>query len=195
MPGLMFHLLCADYFDSGADDMFYIGNFAPDCIQGWHEKDISHFRDKTEPGERDAALRSYAAGLDLSDSFSLGTVLHLYLDCLWDFGPMAEHKKQTPAENWFTDYRREVRLSSSYAYYHTPSAKTRWKRLLEIPTESYRKIDIFKPDDIYKLMNDNYIWHEENNIGPSLFFTPEKTNEFVKNTARSFNEWRKDLLK
>ena len=120
MSSAMVHLTCAKCYDSSAPTLFYTGNIAPDLIGDRVAKDRTHFRGVPD---RFDALRRFACGLDLSDPFSRGVLLHLFLDLHWDREGYDAYQTAHGSEpDWFFRYRREIFLAGAYLYHHDPSA-------------------------------------------------------------------------
>jgi hypothetical protein len=44
-------------------------------------------------------------------------------------------------------------------------------------------------EDIAQFISHNYKWHEENDIGPSSFFTPDLIEVFTSEVALEFGNW------
>lgn len=53
----------------------------------------------------------------------------------------------------------------------------------------YENIHGFVKEDIAHLIISNRKWHKENNIGPSLVFTPEFINQFTSHVVIEFKNW------
>ena len=120
MSSAMVHLSCAKKVDANAPVLFYTGNIAPDMIGAREEKDRTHFRGISD---RFGALHRFAEGLDLSDPFSRGVLLHLFLDLHWDReGYDVYGAAHASDPGWFFQYRREIFLAGSYLYHHDPDA-------------------------------------------------------------------------
>ncbi len=116
----MVHLTCAKRYDPFAPTLFYTGNIAPDLIGDRAAKDRTHFRGLPD---RFGALSRFAEGLDLSDPFSRGVLLHLFLDLHWDREGYDVYRASHAEEpDWFFRYRREIFLAGSYLYHHDPTA-------------------------------------------------------------------------
>lgn len=61
MPGSMIHLIVAKKVRPNASDLFYLGTIAPDAVNDWQIKDITHFRnlENREPALINLAKDSY----------------------------------------------------------------------------------------------------------------------------------------
>lgn len=120
MSSSMVHLSCARQYDPAAPILFYTGNIAPDLIGDRVQKDQTHFRGIPARFE---ALHRFAETLDLSDPFSRGVLLHLFLDLHWDREGYEVYRSRHEQEaGWFTRYRREIFLAGAYLYHHTAGA-------------------------------------------------------------------------
>jgi hypothetical protein len=190
MPASMVHLLLARKVYPDAPTLFYIGNIAPDAVTEWKIKDKTHFRDIED---RTDTMRDLALGLDLSDAFSNGVLLHLFLDWKWDIGPFEKFKAEREGTDWFKDYRHELSLSGIWLYHRLPWSKALWKDMAETDPSRFGKLDYVTREDIGRYIRRNYHWHEENDCGPSSVFTPEFVNSFTDKTALNFIEWKKEI--
>ena len=141
MPCAMMHLVCAKLYEPNADLAFYIGNEAPDCMDIREIKDKSHLRIYKE--DREQRLTEFARTLDLGDPYQLGVLLHLYVDMLWDQGPMAEHKKNYKGEYWFRDYRWQIRLIGTHIYKNVDWSKAIWDDMCEVDERRYNSLELF----------------------------------------------------
>lgn len=186
MPGLMVHLLTARKFNPAATTAFLVGNIAPDSVSGWKEKDRSHFRDRSD---RLDALRHLAQTVDMHSDFSMGVVLHLFLDYYWDIGPKDSFVEAYKDGNWFQPYRHELALSSAWLYHHTDWSREVWERIANYPQDKYDDVHELVKEDIHDLIQRNKIWHEENQIGPSCVFTPEMIETITSKVASDFSDW------
>lgn len=121
MSSAMVHLSCAQLYDPSAPILFYTGNIAPDLLGTREEKDRTHFRGIPHRFE---ALHRFADTLDLTDPFSRGILLHLFLDLHWDREGYDVFRVAHEAQDgWFTQYRREIFLAGAYLYHHSPQAQ------------------------------------------------------------------------
>lgn len=185
MPSSMVHLLAAYKYNPEASMEFLIGNIVPDIIKGWKEKDRNHLRDRED---RPGALRELASTLDLQDDYDKGILFHLYLDYKWDTEPREEFIKDYEGYTWFDPYRHEIALSGAWLFCHTEWSDRVWKELLAYPLENLKNNEYDK-NEIRKFIAQNYMWHKNNAIGPSLFFTPELIEEFTSKVAIEFRDW------
>lgn len=187
MPCAMMHLLCARLYDEDAPIAFYIGNEAPDCMDIRELKDVSHLRIYTD--NRNEKLIEYAHTLMLCDPYQLGVLLHLYTDMLWDFGPMKKHRESYKGDDWFHDYRRQIRLIGTEMYKRFEWSKQMWSDMAEAPTYLYNTLTSFPSDKIkdYITFNKNRDRSDENGESPD--FPHELMVEFCRNTVNSFKDW------
>lgn len=187
MPCAMMHLLCARLYDDDAPVAFYIGNEAPDCMDIRELKDVSHFRIYTD--DRNEKLIEYARTLDLQDPYQLGVLLHLYTDMLWDFGPMKAHREAYNGNDWFHDYRRQIRLIGTEMYKRFEWSKQSWADMAEAPTYLYDALCTFPSDKIKDYVTFNKNRDRSNENGESPEFPHDQMVDFCRNTAISFKEW------
>ncbi len=186
MPGLMIHLLTAHKVRPEGSTLFWVGNLAPDAVSDWRAKEVKHLRSLPD---RSGALAALASKTDPQNDFDEGQLLHLFLDWKWDLQVRAPYMEQT-GEGWFPLYRNEIRLSSSYAFHHTPWARRVWDEVEAYDPSLYGKIDGAEAADLKSLIHYNYVWHLENNIGPSPAFSPEMLERFTDQVAEDYKVWR-----
>lgn len=190
MPSSMVHLLAAYKYNPNASKEFLIGNIAPDVIKGWKEKDRNHLRDRED---RLGALRELAYRMDLQDDYSMGILFHLYLDYKWDIDPREKFTKEYEGYTWFEPYRHEIALAGAWLYHHTDWSERVWKELMAYPLEKLKNNE-YDIDEIEKHIALNYSWHSDNDIGPSLFFTPELIEEFTSRVVLEFKDWLEEII-
>ena len=187
MPGLMLHLIAAHKVRPASSALFYTGNLAPDAVSEWKRKDHTHFRDLEDRQPALARLARHA----VSD-FDEGVLLHLYFDWRWDTVVRQEFINQA-GEEWFAPYRREIALSSGYAFHHTAWAGQVWDAVSAVDPRDYGETPDASPEEVRDLILRNDKWHRENDIGPSAYFTPERIEAFTDQVAREYAAWRKDV--
>ena len=187
MPCAMMHLVCARLYDPEADIAFYVGNEAPDCMDVRELKDKSHLRIYTD--DREQKLTEYAHSLDLSDPYELGVLLHLYVDMLWDRGPMAEHKRNYKGDDWFHDYRRQIRLIGTHIYKNSDWAKPLWQAMSELDESKFASRPEFPADKIKSYICFNRDRDRSADTTPSPDFPPELVNSFCEESVRSFSDY------
>ncbi|MBE6573559.1 MAG: hypothetical protein E7652_04105 [Ruminococcaceae bacterium] len=188
MPCAMMHLQCARLYNENADIAFFIGNIAPDCIDEREFKDRNHLR-IYKGEERLNKLHELARALDLSRPYQLGVLLHLYTDMCWDRGPMAEHKRSYTGDDWFHDYRQEIRYISKYMYKNEAWAPVLWDEIDNAPPELYSDIDYYPTDKIKGYIEHNVRTHPLPPAIPSKAFPNEVVYDFCKKSVESFGLW------
>lgn len=188
MPGSMIHLLVARKVCQNCSALFYIGSIAPDAVNDWHEKDITHFRNLEN---RLPSLINLAQ--KTSGDFAEGILLHLFFDWRWDTTVRDEYIK-TIGDDWFSHYRNELSLAGSYAFHHTEWANQVWAAMDKIGTEDYGTTPSATIDDVRSFVSRNYKWHSENVTVPSLAFPPEKIEAFTAQIAKEYVKWRADNI-
>lgn len=186
MPALMIHLLAANKINPNGSTSFFVGNFAPDAVANWKDKDITHFRNFEDRSEAMAAL---ALQTSPSDDFAEGILLHLYTDWKWDIIARDNFIKEIDGD-WFTKYRNEIRLASSYAFHHNDWAKYIWEQIDSFHESGYGKIPCATSKELRSFITRNHKWHIDNNIGPSTAFTPEFIDEFINELADEYSQWK-----
>jgi len=138
-------------------------------------------------------LKRYAESVDTSDPFTLGMLLHIYTDYLWDKSAIQEHMAAYKGDEWFLDYRKEINLASSYLFHHSDKIRKLWETaagcdISSLPTNTFVLID-----DLPGFLLRNHSWHIENDVGPSEFFSPEYVENFCKDAASSFKMFLQDV--
>jgi len=186
MPGSMIHILMARKVKSEGSILFYIGNIAPDAVSNWKDKDITHFRNLQDRSE---ALAELARSTSPSDDFSEGILLHLYTDWRWDTLARDEFIKSTDGD-WFTKYRNEITLASSYAFHHTDWAKAIWNQMELFDASGYGKIPGATAAELKDFIRVSNKWHNDNNTEPSAAFTPEFIDGFITKIADEYIRWK-----
>lgn len=184
----MMHLMCANLYDNNADIAFFIGNLAPDCIDERSFKDKNHLR-IYQGEERIKKLLELAYTLNLKDPYQFGVLFHLYTDMCWDNGPMADHKRSYKGENWFTDYRQEIRYISKFMYKNQPWAKDMWLNMVAADKLAYSSVDYYPADMINRYLNHNIKVHNEPPAIESKAFPNTLVDQFCIDTVNSFKKW------
>ncbi len=187
MPCAMMHLVCAKLYDPDADLAFYIGNEAPDCMDIREIKDKSHLRIYKE--DREQRLTEFARTLDLSDPYQLGVLLHLYVDMLWDRGPMAEHKRNYKGECWFRDYRWQIRLIGTHIYKNVDWSRDIWDDMCKVDECRYDSLELFPADKIKSYLVFNRDRDRSTETTPSPDFPPELVDKFCVDAVVSFKNY------
>lgn len=190
MPSSMIHLLTAHKYHPEASVLFRIGNIAPDSVSEREEKDKTHLRNRPD---RLNALRELALTMDLSDDFSKGILLHLFLDYYWDSSPMRNFIENHKDGNWFFDYRNEIGIASAWLFHHIGWSRRAWDEMAACPMSAYGHVQWIVKEDVADFIDRNNKWHAENDIGPSSAFTPDFIEEFTDKVAAEFKNWLKDI--
>ncbi|MBR5515511.1 MAG: hypothetical protein IKU52_04840 [Clostridia bacterium] len=195
MPCAMMHLMCAKEFDYDAHIGFYIGNIAPDCIDIREFKDKNHLR-IYNADERLKKLRELADSLRLDDPYQFGVLLHLYTDMSWDLGPMAEHKSNYKGDDWFSDYRQEIRYISKFMYKHISWAEKLWEDMKNADTDIYSSVLYYPVENIKGYIEHNVTVHKLPHAIESAAFPNSLVFEFCKKTVDEFKKWlnEEDLI-
>lgn len=188
MPCAMMHLQCARLYDENADISFFIGNLSPDCVDIRDFKDKNHLR-IYKGKDREDKLLELAHTLDITKPYEFGVVLHLFTDMCWDDGPMAEHKRNYKGDNWFLDYRQEIRYISKYMYKTEEWAPKLWQEIDNAPVEVYSSIDYYPADKIKGYISHNVKIHPEPQAIPSEAFPNALVYAFCKETVERFKVW------
>lgn len=188
MPCAMMHLVCAKLYDADADIAFFIGNEAPDCMDIREIKDKSHFR-IYKGEEREMKLTEFARTLDLNDPYELGVLLHLYVDMLWDRGPMAEHKLNYKGDCWFTDYRCQIRLIGTHIYKSVPWSTQIWIDMCCADEAKYKSLSLFPAEKIKSYLCFNRDRDRSSETTPSPDFPPELVDAFCVEAVESFKDF------
>ncbi len=185
MPGLMIHLILAKKTNLTDNPIFYLGNIAPDAVTDWKTKDKTHLRtlENREPALLELKNNS-------TNDFSLGMLLHLFLDWKWDIQIRDEFIKKT-GENWFVLYRNELAISSSYAFNTTDWAKAIWNDIDTIPINDYGKVPGATSLEVKNFLHLHHIWHKENILNQSKYFSKNLIEEFTDKVASEFLSWIK----
>ena len=186
MAGLMLHLLMAHKIKPKGGILFYIGSIAPDAVANWKDKDITHFRNLTDRSE---ALENLALQTSPSDDFAEGVLLHLYMDWRWDTLARDEFIKKIDGD-WFIKYRKELSLSSSYAFHNADWAKNLWEQMELLDSSEYGKTPGATVEELKDLICRNNKWHNDNNMEPSTYFTPEFIEKFINQVGDEYTQWR-----
>ena len=186
MPGSMVHLFVARKIKPKGSIHFYIGSIAPDAVSNWKEKDITHFRNLAD---RSQALAALARKTPPSDDFAEGVLLHLYVDWRWDIVARDEFIK-TVEGDWFTKYRKEIGLTSSYSYHHTEWAKEMWEQMELVNPAEYGHIPGAAPEELKDFIGRTVKWLNDNKTEASDVFTPEFIDEFVDKIADEYTQWK-----
>ena len=132
--------------------------------------------------------------MNLSDDFSQGILLHLYLDYWWDFYALRSYIENFKDNNWFQPYRNEIGLASAWLFHHTDWGTKVWDEMTECPMSAYENGHGIVKQDVANFINRNNKWHIENDIGPSTAFTPDYVEEFTSKVAINFKNWLQERV-
>lgn len=189
MPPTMTHLMVAQKYNPNASTLFNIGTVAPDVTDIREIKDKTHFRDIPILTDRMNALINFAKNLDKNDDFIKGILLHLYSDYYWDIGPMQIFTKQYTGNNWFTDYRKEIKTVGSWLFHNKAWAPRIWEEMskFEIPFET--QICEVTKENLTDFLTRNRSWHSKTVFPESKIFTSEILENYSSQVAESFEGW------
>lgn len=191
MPSTMIHLLAAYEISPNAQDLFWVGNFAPDYTNDRQFKDEIHFRNTSDRME---ALRQLRKKIDSNNPFESGWLLHLFVDACWDEimipAFQQKYKNNSAYKDWFIKYREETGLASYYLYHHIDWAPQIWAQILnadlsiiesELPINQY-EIQWYR-ERVYRK-------HSESDINSvSLEYSKDRLLDFSRKTAHKYMEW------
>ena len=191
MPSTMIHLMVAREVEPGADALYWIGNFAPDCVTEREKKDPLHLRNKPD---RWAALAELRATLDMGNPLARGWLLHLFTDTCWDAAQIgafrAWHAKRRPSEDWFLPYRAEI-ARATFWLYHTLA----WANAV---MEDIAGADLFARQTALPVPTELVDWYRERVIERHIGSDPEDAPQFyeraaleafAKETAKRYADW------
>jgi hypothetical protein len=199
----MVHLMTARALWPEGPAVFYLGSIAPDAVRGWREKDATHFRDLEDRSE---ALASLARQMQSELSFPFlstcllppdpcllygeGVLLHLFTDWKWDLSYLRAYRRQK-GEGWFLPYREELNRAGSWAFHHSDWAKPLWQAMQSV--EEFGATPGATAEEVRALAQRNYLWHCEHRLEASAVFPPETLEQFARQTAREYEDWRKRI--
>ena len=183
MPSSMLHLMAAKQYKYESNALFLLGSLAPDCVDDWVRKDALHLR-RSNDRETDL-IKLFNANLN-GDLFSEAIVLHLYLDWKWDVSFLMKFMTEH-GENWVHAYRNEIGLLSAYFYNQLDWSRCAWTQMLDY-SEGYGNDD-YSGEDIRKMVERNYNWHENNLEVFPQYFSPNDVVQFVNETVAEYKMW------
>ena len=102
---------------------------------------------------------------------------------------MAEHRNNYTGENWFNDYRWEIRYISKYMYKHIPWAKELWEDMNNADKNIYSTINYYPYESIKGYLTHNIKVHNEPPAIESKAFPNTLVLQFCKDTAIEFKNW------
>lgn len=186
----MIHWYSAYLYAPEADAAFFAGNNAPDTIGDRLFKDRFHFRDVPD---RKEALKEWARAHDLNDPYTLGFLLHLYTDILWDDGPQAELRTSTD-NSWFKPYRAAIHRASCKLYRDLPWAQQLWDSVLAWTDQQPDEIRLGIPmSSVNFFLHKTYKWHNEANPEDYGYYTRPQIEQFSISAVSSFKDWLKTV--
>lgn len=188
MPATMMHLYAGCRLFPSRNESFLLGCILPDCVDADRAlKDRLHFRD-VEPAERLPHLVGFGKLLDLTRPFDLGVLFHFYLDYLWDNGPQSAHRKSYGGDNWFRDYRKELRSAGSITAQRFEENDALWHRLAEAVKDPALRESVFllPEEDVQSFMAFNVRFHTEERLPESAVFSAAVVEEFTDRAVRAF---------
>ena len=123
MPSTMIHLMVARKVEPNGGALFWVGNFAPDCVTEREKKDPLHLRDRAD---RFQALTELRGALDMGNPLARGWLLHLFVDTCWDARQIGRFRTWYvplhPGDDWFPAYRAEIARATFWLYRALPWA-------------------------------------------------------------------------
>jgi len=185
MPGTMVHLFVAKKIRPQGSALFYLGNIAPDAVDGRYNKEITHFRNM-----KDRQPSLIALAKNSFDDFSEGVLLHLFVDWKWETDVIQKHFGDISTHEGFIAYRDEMSLVSSYAFHNTKWAKQVWADMDFFDVNNYGNTPGASVTDVKDYLADRYKWHNETITEPSKVFSPNMIEEFASTCADEYSKWR-----
>ena len=177
--------------EPGGNGLFWVGNFAPDCVTEREKKDPLHLRDRVD---RWAALSELRATLDMQDPLARGWLLHLYTDTCWDAAGIgafrAAYLAKQPDADWFPPYRAEIARATFWLYHTLPWANSVMQKIAEA--------DLLAQGTTLPVPISLVDWYRarvvERHTGSDasskpLFYQREMLNAFARETAERYRKW------
>jgi hypothetical protein len=190
----MIHLLTARHLRRPCGPLFHVGAVAPDALDDWRQKNITHLRDCPD---RAAALAALARRTDPADDFAEGALLHLFTDWLWDDGHLRRYLDSLgtipPNGAWVPGYRHEISRASAYIFCTEPWAAAVWQGMLAVPQTAYGALQKMTPQDIAAFLQSNHAALQRaghKNCPPSHFYPPAQVAAFARAAAHDYEAWR-----
>ena len=191
MPSTMIHLMVAREVEPAGGALFWVGNFAPDCVTEREKKDPLHLRDRVD---RWAALAELREVLGADDPLARGWLLHLYTDTCWDARQIglfrAWHARENPGEHWFLPYRAEIARATFWLYRALPWAEDVMGEIAEADLSAPRAalpvpVELI---DWYRARVVERHTGSEPDSAP-LFYNRAGLDAFARETAERYREW------
>ena len=187
MPSPMIHLLVAYETNPKAQDLFWVGNFAPDYINDRQLKDELHFRNSSNRLE---ALRQFKSKINIANPFEAGWLLHLFVDACWDETMIPAFQKKYNIPDWFVKYRGETALASFYLYHHMDWAPKVWTQILKADLSSIPTTLPITQYDVELYRDRLYKRHSESKADSvSLEYDEELLLNFSQTTSCKYKKW------
>ena len=191
MPSSMIHLHIARLVNDTRSPLYFVGSLAPDALDT-REKDHTHLRDRPDRAE---ALAALARATNPADDFAEGVLLHLYADWRWDVTHLRRWLDTVEDKTdftWVKGYRREIALASAWLYWNKAWAPPLWQAMEQVPARKYGALELIAPEDITDYITGSHAWIETQQASPpSEFYTPDMAEDFARETASSYQSWRK----
>lgn len=197
MPSCMIHLSAAAEYNPDMPVRLMIGSVAPDSInKDFKIKDVTHLRNVERESERVDALRLLALSFDMSDDFYVGVILHLYLDCLWDYTALKDFREanNNDLNLWFHPYRNEISIASEWIFHHCGWSRKVWNEMLTYNVADCPCLEHCSCDDLNDYLTRNHRWHVEHHGGPSLIYTPEYVDSFTVKAVSGFRDFMNNII-
>ncbi len=191
MPSTMIHLMVAREVEPDGEALFWVGNFAPDCVTEREKKDPIHLRDRPD---RWAALAELRAALKIDDPLARGWLLHLFTDTLWDARQIGLfrtwHAKNNPGEDWFLPYRAEITRATFWLYHALPWAKGAMDGIAGADLASMRTelpVSIEQVDWYRARVVERHAGSDPANA--PRFYERTSLEDFARATAERYRDW------
>lgn len=181
----MIHTLAAYKYRPEASTAFSVGNLAPDSINIRELKDRLHLR--TE-GDRMSALKEMMQNVNLDDDFQRGVAFHLYLDLLWDRGPLKQFIESYQGSHWFIDYREAIGTASAWVYHQNDWSDHKWSTMSKYRYDGVHVGESYSVSAINDFVKRNYKWHRETKVVSSGHFSEEVIEDITSYAAESFDQ-------
>jgi hypothetical protein len=191
MPSTMVHLMVAREVEPTGGALFWVGNFAPDCVTEREKKDPLHLRDRTD---RWAALTELREALDPADPLARGWLLHLFTDTCWDAGQIglfrAWHARKEPGADWFVRYRAEIARATFWLYRALPWAEGVMGEIANADLSAPRAA-LPVPTELIKWYRDRVVERHTGSDPDSapLFYERAALDAFARETAGRYIDW------
>ena len=186
MPSLTIHLYAGNKLRPNGSQLFFTGCLAPDAVTPWQVKEHAHLRDRED---RNAELRKLEKAIPEDDDYANGVLFHLFCDYIWDNTALKNYKEAF-GDGWYYPYRDQIYLAGSYIYHNDKRIAELWDLANDCPPDSYADSAYKVEADVPELISFHRNWHMENDIGPSVAFSPEYVENFAEFAVESFKKWK-----